>query len=242
MPFRRYKKKSTVPRRKTRRSATLAKSTALAVKKIVKSQINKVVEYKNADYAFEPAVLATMYHNTWYQFESDPFSMYQGTSDSETINPINRIGDSIYAKYINFRIMFTSSIYRPTSSVRIVILKCKASVSSPANISTHPQCPNNMIAPIDREHPNCRQVVYDKVWKLSNSALAVSPGDSVSTISFNWSHNLKVNKKIAYEDGSLGTKGDTYRIFALAYDNQATSTTDQVLRFSYFRRTVFQDA
>lgn len=242
MPFK--PKRAVRPRRMLRRKgpAKLAKSTAVAVRKIVKSQLNKVVEFKNADYAFEPTSLNSLYHNTWYQFESDPLTMYQGTSDSEALNPINRIGDSIFVKYVNFRIMFTANIYRPNASVRIVILKCKASVSSPANISSYPQCTNNLIAPIDREQVNCRQVVYDKTFKMSNSAISISTGDAVSPVQLTWSHYLKLDKKVAYDDGAAQTKGDTYRIFALAYDNQATSTTDQVVRHSYFRRTVFQDA
>jgi len=221
--------------------ARLAKSTAMAVKKIVKSQMSKVVEYKNADYAFEPASLASLYHNTWYQFESDPFTMYQGTSDSELVNPINRIGDSIFANYIHFKILFTANIYRPTASVRIVILKCKASVSSPANITSHPQGTNNLINPVDREQVNCRQVMYDRVFTFSKSPVTVTAGDSVSSVQLAWSHYLKLNKKVSYEDGASQTKGDTYRIFVCPYDNQATSTSDQVARFSYFRRTSFQD-
>ena len=130
MPYKRkYVKRRPRMAKKTAK-ATLGKSTARAVKAIVRSQMDKVIEYKNADYSFEPTSLMSIYHNTWYQFETDPFTMYQGTSDSEALNPINRIGDSIFVKYVHFRIMFTANIYRPTASVRIVILKCKASVSS----------------------------------------------------------------------------------------------------------------
>jgi len=231
-------KKRNYARKANTRSSKLTKT----VKSIVKSQMNKIVEYKNADYAFEPTSLLSLYHNTWYQFESDPFTMYQGTSDSETVNPINRIGDSIFVNYVHFRILFTSNIYRSTASLRIVILKCKASVSSPANISSHPQCVNNLISPIDREQVNCRQVMYDKVHTFSKSPTSITLGDSVSSNHLIWSYYLKLNKKVAYDDGAAQTKGDTYRIFVLPYDNQATSTTDQVARFSYFRRTSFQDA
>jgi len=221
--------------------AVLGKSQAKAVKAIVRSQMSKVIEYKNADYAFEPSSLASLYHNTWYQFESDPFSMFQGTADSENVNPTNRIGDSIFANYIHFRILFTANIYRPNASLRIVILKVKASVSSPSNIAAHSQGTNNLINPIDRENVNCRQVMYDRVHTFSKGALSVSTGDTVSTMQMLWKYTLKLNKKVAYDDGGSSTKGDTYRIFCLPYDNQATSTSDQVARFSYFRRTSFQD-
>lgn len=237
-------KKGAKPQKAIRKrtGVRLAKKTVSAVKAIVKSQMSKVIEYKNADYSFEPSSLLSLYHNTWYQFESDPFTMYQGTSDSEAVNPINRIGDSIFANYIYFKILFTSNIYRPTASLRIVILKCKASVSSPSNISSHPQCTNNLIAPIDREQLNCRQVMYDKVHTFSKGALSVSTGDSVSPVQLLWTYTLRLNKKVAYDDGAAQTKGDTYRIFVLPYDSQATATSDQVARFSYFRRTSFQDA
>ena len=84
--------------------------------------------------------------------------------------------------------------------------------------------------------------MYDKTFKMSNSPISISTGDAVSPAQFVWSHYLKLNKKVAYDDGAAQTKGDTYRVFALAYDNQATSTSDQVVRHSYFRRTVFQDS
>jgi len=243
MPFRPRKKAYAAPRlRRKTAPKKLSKPTAAAVKAIVKSQMNKIVEYKNADYSFEPSSLASMYHNTWYQFESDPFSMFQGTADSENVNPTNRIGDSIFANYIHFKILFTANIYRSNASLRIVILKVKASVSSPNNITAHAQGLNNLINPIDREHPNCRQVMYDKVLTFSKAPLSVSTGDSVSTMHLLWNHTLKLNRKVSYEDGASTTKGDTYRIFCLPYDNQATSTSDQVARFTYFRRTSFQDA
>lgn len=238
-----YKRNAKKGKRRNYARKTNTRSSKLVntVKKVVKSQMSKIVEYKNADYSFEPASLASLYHNTWYQFESDPFTMFQGTSDAETVNPINRIGDSIFANYIQFKIHFTANIYRPGASLRIVILKCKASVSSPSNISLHPQCSNNLIAPIDREELNCRQVMYDKILTFSRSALSVSTGDSVSSCHLVWNYSLKVNRKVAYDNGQATTKGDTYRIFVLPYDNQATSTSDQVARFSYFRRTSFQD-
>lgn len=233
-------KKGAKPRKTIRkRSARLASKTVQAVKAIVKSQMNKVVETKIIDYGFE---FIGLYHNTWYQFETDPFTMFQGTSDAETINPINRVGDSIFAKGILYKIHFTSNVVRPNSFLRIVILKVKGALGSPANISLHPQLTNNLIAPIDREQENCRQVMYDKVIHFRNMASAVSGATTTSPMSVTWGHYLKLDKKVSYDNGSAGTKGDTYRIFVLPYDNQATSTADQVARFSYFRRTYFQDA
>lgn len=241
MPYRpRRKVASKAPRLRRKAPAKkLPQTTAAAVKAIVKSQMNKVVETKVIDYGFE---FIGLYHNTWYQFETDPFTMFQGTSDSETINPINRIGDSIYAKGIHYKIHFTSNVVRPNSSLRIVILKVKAALGSPANISLHPQVTNNLIAPIDREQENCRQVMYDKVIHFRNMSSAVSGATTTSPMSVTWAHYLPLNKKVAYDNGSAGTKGDTYRIFVLPYDNQATSTADQVARFSYYRRTYFQDS
>ena len=239
-----YGRKGLKAKSRGRKSAkkTLGKSTATAVKAIVQSQLSKVVETKIADYAFEPTSLAAFYHNTWYQFESDPYTMFQGTSDSETLNPINRIGDSIYVKGIHFKLYLTTDSVRPSVAYRIVILKCKASVSSPVDITSHPQSTNKLIMPVDRENVNCRSVVYDRVIRPCNTPMSIPFGSAVADVHHLWSHFVPVNKKIFYDDGAAQSKGDTYRIFCLAYDTQANNPTSNVGRFSYFRRTYFQDS
>lgn len=248
MPFRRnYRKravrKSRMPRKKPM-SKALAPSTAVAVRKIAKSVLNNVVETKIADYAYSPAPLASLFHNTWYQFESDPFTMYQGTSDDEGLNPINRLGDSIFVKGILFKIYLTTFATFPTNAYRIVILKCKGGLSSPADITAHPQSSNKLIMPVDREEESCRTVVYDKVLtQHTNQQLSLIAGSTSSDKHILWSHYLPINKKIKYEGNTGGSRGDVYRIFCLAYDTQATvGGITNIARFSYFRRTYFQDA
>lgn len=243
MVFRKRKAAARRPRRAAKKTASkLAPRTALAVRKIAKSVLNNVVETKIADYAFEPASAAAFYHNTWYQFESDPFTMFQGTSDDETLNPINRVGDSIFAKGILFKMYLTSDIVRPSVAYRIVILKVKANVSSPADITAHPQSTNKLIMPIDLEQTSVISTVYDRVIRPCNMPLSIPFGSSVGDVHYLWSHYLKLNKKITFEGNVGGTTKTTYRIFCLPYDTQSNNPTQNIGRFSYFRRTYFQDA
>jgi len=246
-PYRRkYNKRPKRGRKAAYKGAkrTLGKPMAKAVKAIAKSVLNGVVETKIADYAFSPAPLAALYHNAWYQFESDPMTMFQGTSDDEGLNPINRLGDSIFVKGILFKLYLTTFATFPTNAYRIVILQCKGGLSSPTDITFHPQSSNKLIMPIDVEDNNCRRVVYDKVLTNHvNQQVSLAQGSTSSDKHILWSHYLPVNKKIKYEGNTGSSHGDTYRIFCLAYDTQATvGGLTNIARFSYFRRTYFQDA
>lgn len=232
---RRYNKKGT-------KAATLAPSTAVAVRKIVQSQMNKVVEVKNADYSFAPlGQLSSLYHNTWYRFESDPFTMYQGTSDAETLNPINRIGDSIFAK--NLFLTVNLATYTNTSTVqyRFVVLKLKTGATMPINITSHPQAINNLIAPLDREHPALAAVVYDKRgWMINHGQTAAGGGDGERQLLH---INLKINKKIKYNDGDAGNGSFIYAPYIMVFDRQQTNPSGvPICDFQYFRRFTFQDA
>lgn len=220
--------------------AKLAPKTALAVKKIVKAQMNKVVETKAADYCFEPVPLSCFYHNTWYNFESDPFTVNQGVNDSEFLNPANRIGDSVFVKGIHFKLLLTNFSTYPNNTIRILILKCKAGSTGITNPTPHPQLSNNLILPVDTEDARIRSVVYDRTF--SNLATQDSNPTPQADKMMTWSHYVKVNKKIKYDDAGASSGNDVYRMYALMYSTQGTFTTTNVGRFTYYRRTYFQDA
>jgi len=220
--------------------AKLAPKTALAVKKIVKAQMSKVVETKCADYLFEPVPLSCFYHNTWYNFESDPFTVNQGVNDSELLNPANRIGDSVFVKGIHFKLLLTNFSTYPNNTIRILILKCKAGASGITNPTIHPQLSNNLIQPVDTEDSRIRSVVYDRTF--SNIAQQDSNPTPQADKMMTWSHYVKVNKKIKYDDAGASSGNDVYRMYALMYSTQGTFTTTNIGRFTYYRRTYFQDA
>lgn len=242
MPYiRRYKKKAAKRKYKAAK-ATLGKSMAKAVKAVVKTQLNKVVETKIADYSFAPTgQLTSLYHNTWYNFESDPFTMYQGTSDSESLNPINRIGDSIFAKSCSFTINLATYTNTSTVQYRFVILKVKTGTSMPGNITSHPQATNNLIAPIDRENPALISVVYERRgWMINHGQTAAGGGDGERQLLH---VNIKLNKKIKYNDGSAGNASFNLVPYIMVFDRQQTNPSGvPICDFQYFRRFYFQDA
>jgi len=232
-------KKPYKPRRKAA-AKPLAKSTALAVRKIVKSEMSNVVETKHADYALQPLASNCLYHNTWYQLETDPFYMQMGVTDSDIAGPLNRIGDSIFAEKIWYRLFLDKFNTRPNICLRIVILKQKQGLTMPTNITSHSQGLNMLIAPIRSEENAYISCVYDKIFVLNGG---LSGSDSAYNTHFVWNHNVKVNKKIKYEDGLLNSAGPfTYVPYLLAYDSNASLVSDNIARFSFFRRTYFQDA
>lgn len=241
---RKYSKKGSMPyKRKYSRkgkATTLSVGTANAVKALIKSHMNKVVETKIADYVFEPVPLSCFYHNVWYSFELDPFTLNQGVQDSEFLNPNNRIGDSVFVKGIMFKLLLTNFSNWPNNHIRILLLKCKAGATAIANPTPHPQLGNNLILPVDKEDSRIRDVVYDRTFStLSTQGSNIADGIDKTMI---WKHYVKVNKKIKYDDAGAGSGNDVYRLYALMYSTQGTFTTTNIGRFSYFRRTYFQDA
>lgn len=236
-----YKPRKQVKRRAPRRKATSSKLTQ-SVKKIVQSQMNKVVETKICDYSYAPlGQLNSLYHNTWYRFETDPFTMYQGTSDSEALNPINRIGDSVYAKSLSLTINLATYTNTSTVQYRFVLLKVKTGTSMPGNITTHAQAINNLIAPIAREQGSLMQVVMDKRgWMINHGQTANGGGDGERQL---LQLNFKINKKLKYLEGQPSNNSFCYVPYIMVFDRQQTSPSGvPICDFQYFRRFYFQDA
>lgn len=235
-------RKGAKPRRTiSKRVPRLAPTTAVAVKRIVARQMNKVVETKIADYSFAPiGQLTSLYHNTWYKFENDPFSLFQGTGDDETVNPVNRIGDSIFAKSLSFTINLATYTNTSTVQYRFVLLKVKTGASMPGNITTHPQAVNNLIAPIDREAGPLISVIMDKRgWMINHGQTAAGGGDGERQL---LQLNFKINKKIKYDGNSAGNNSFLYVPYIMVFDRQLTSPSGvPICDFQYFRRFYFQD-
>lgn len=226
-------------RKRAPTKARLAPKTALAVKRIVQKQMNNVIEVKHADYIFTPlGQLTSLYSNQWYRFEADPFTMFQGTSDAENLNPINRIGDSIFAKSISFKINLATYSNTSTVQYRFVVLKLKVGATMPINITSHPQGLNVMINPIDRENEALAAVVYDKKgWMINHGQTSAGGGDGERQL---LQVNLKINKKIKYNDGASGNGSFIYAPYIAVFDRQGTQAP--ICDFQYFRRFNFQDA
>lgn len=236
-------RKGAKPRRTISKRATrLAPKTALAVKRIVSSQMNKVVETKIADYSFAPlGQLSSLYHNTWYKFENDPFTLFQGTGDDEGVNPTNRIGDSIYAKSLSLTINLATYTNTSTVQYRFVLLKVKTGTSMPGNITNHPQAINNLIAPLDREAGPIISVVMEKRgWMINHGQTSSGGGDGERQ----YLHfNFKINKKLKYDGNSAANNSFLYVPYILVFDRQQTNPSGiPICDFQYFRRFYFQDA
>jgi len=218
--------------------ARLAPTTALAVKKIVKSQMNQVVETKINDYYFTPVSnLTSIFHNTWYRLEDDPFFLFQGTSDSEVSGPTNRVGDSIFAKSVHIQLSLASSPSFSTCQYRMVVLKLKPGATMPTDITNHPQSPNRLMNPIDREQEALISVLHDsRGYLFNNGQTAGGGGDGSRKL---LSVTIPVNKKLKY-DGNVGNN-NSFRIIPYIMVFGKLGDSGFICNLEYFRRSYFQD-
>lgn len=226
--------------RRRRNNRALAPKTAVAVKKIVMSQMAKVVESKILDNFLEPSQPFTLYHNSPYVVENDLFFCTQGITDTES-TPTNRLGDSIYVKNVAMQFLLTCFNTRANTQLRVSIVKTKTGASGLTNPWTHPTCNNILLCPIDTENPEIVSVVYDKVFTPSQNGPGTIGASGQDKKVF-FKYNLKVNRKVKYDNNVGNTGSNSYKVFIGAYDTQASSSLDNVARFSYFRRTHFLDA
>jgi len=239
MPFYPKKKNNKRYGRKKTVAKKINKPLALAVKKIVNKQMAQVVETKINDYYFTPVSnITSLYHNTWYRLEDDPYYLFQGTADSEASGPTNRVGDSIYAKSVHFQVSISSSGSFSTCQYRFVVLKLKPGASMPLDITNHPQCSNRLMNPIDREQEALMSVLHDsKGYLYNNGQTAGGGGDGSRKL---LSVNIKVNKKLKY-DGNTANN-NSFRIVPFLMVFGKLGDTGFIANFEYFRRSYFMDA
>lgn len=210
------------------------------VKKIVMTQMKKVVESKIIDNFVQPSQPATLYHNVPYTIENDLFFCQQGYGDVEDV-PSNRLGDSIYVKSVYMSFLMTCFNTRPNTQFRFTIIKTKSGNSSITNPWQHPLVNNILLCPVDLEQPDIVSVVYDRVFTPIQTGNGTQ-GQSGQDKKIFFKYNLKVNRKVKYDNNVGYTGSNSYKVFIGAYDTQASSTLDNIARFSFFRRTHFLDA
>lgn len=240
MPWYRKKRAIRKPRRAAaRKPAKLAPKTALAVKRIVKTQMNKVVETKVNDYYFTPlGNLTSIFHNTWFRLEDDPFYLFQGTSDSEASGPTNRLGDSIWAKSVHFQLNMASSPSFSTMQYRFVVLKLKAGATMPSDITDHPQCSNRLMSPIDREQQALMSVLHDSTGYFINNGQTANGGHDGARKHL--SVTIPINKKLKYDANNANNNSFRIIPYIMVYGRLGDSGFN--CNFEYFRRSYFQDA
>lgn len=227
--------------KKQAKEAGLPKQQIKAVKALIRAEQSKVIEAKHADYMYEPVPLAGFFHNTWRLMEQDPFTLLQGVQGSENLNPPNRVGDSIFCKYIDYKLILYNFNDRPNLLYRILILKIKPDTPTVSNPTLHPQSVSQIVSPVDYENSQIISVVYDRVINTERN-ISITSGPTIRDTKTYWSHRLKVNQKIKYEDGANAARNFTYAFWVCAYDTVNSLSTDNVARYTYARRNVYYDA
>lgn len=227
-------------RKKPAKVAQLTPSMALAVKRIASSTLNKVAESKILDNWVQPSQPFTLYHNVPYVIENDLFFSQIGTGDVEDVLN-NRIGDNIYVKNVHMELLMTCFNTRPNTQFRLTIVKTKTGASGLTNPWQHPLVNNILLCPVDLEQPDIVSVVYDRVFTPEQTGPGTT-GASGQDKKIYFKYNLPVNRKVKYDNNVGNTGSHSYKVFIGAYDTQASLTSDNIARFSWFRRTHFLDA
>lgn len=237
-----YNRRKTTGRKRNyaRKTNTRSSGFKTTVKKIVMTQMKKIVESKIIDNFVQPSQPATLYHNVPYVIENDLFFCQQGYGDVEDV-PQNRLGDSIYVKNVYMSFLLNSFNTRSNTQFRITIVKTKSGNSAITNPWQHPLVNNILLCPVDLENPDIVSVVYDKVFTPSQTGPGTI-GASGQDKKLFFKYNLKVNRKVKYDNNVGNTGSNSYKVFIGAYDTIGSSSLDNIARFSYFRRTHFLDA
>lgn len=233
--YRQYRRKS----KAARKASGMTKLQYKATKAIVKTQMNRVIETKHSDFHDEPIPNQCLFHDVFKLIETDPLTTLQGVGASGAINAPNRLGNKVFTKGIQYKMVFYNFADRPNLAYRIVILKVKPETPALADPTLHIQ--NNcsgLVLPIDTENSTIKKIVYDKVFVFNNNVASPSPYDT----KWYWEHYVKINQNTTYEDNDGSAKNYTYFLYVLAYDTVSTNTTDNIARYSYTRRHIFQDA
>lgn len=239
--MRNYRRKTTGRKRNyVRKANTRSSGLKTTVKKIVMNQMKKVVESKIIDNFVQPSQPLTLYHNVPYVIENDLFFCQQGYGDVEDV-PQNRIGDNIYVKSVYMSFLLTCFNTRPNTQFRLTIVKTKTGAAAITNPWQHPLVNNILLCPVDLEHPDIVSVVYDRVFTPEQSGPGTT-GASGQDKKIFFKYNLKVNRKVKYDNNTGNTGSNSYKVFIGAYDTQASLSSDNIARFSFFRRTHFLDA
>lgn len=228
--FRKYAKN-----RRYRRRLAFGRRKGLA--RAVKNTILRMAESKIL-YANDAQNL-TLEHNEVRVIRNNIFATVQGTDHT------NRVGDKIFAKYIQFKMYFENQQYRPICDYLVLVLRNKnnasANLSDGENIFESVSTSKNL----DYIDYNKYQVLYSKRVRVEASNLgtknvmgnaSVDGAAGVSTtgewvfVNANrtFTFNLRLNKTIEYLDGTNIPSTMKYCLAVIPYSNYSSTTSGAV--------------
>jgi hypothetical protein len=120
----------------------------------------------------------------------------------------------------------------------MVILKLKPGASMPTDITNHPQSPNRLMNPIDREQEALMSVLYDRKGYLYNNSQTAGGGNDGARKLL--SVTIPINKKLKYDGNNASN--NSFRIVPYILIYGRNGDTGFICNFEYFRRSYFQDA
>lgn len=235
-----YKKKAIV-KKVYKKKPKVAKTTASAVRAIVKKELNKNLETKQSNYSNTD--YQQIGHNSAVNIDNELLRTTQGTSDPQTGNTLNRIGDQITLKGISIKMMLELNERYGDVSYRILIVK-SAKGDTPSNTTLfNGLSGNKMLDTINRERFT---ICYEKWGKIvarnltagnNPTQLGTSTGIYAPSTQFDnaisratkivkiWLPYSKLtrNPNITYENNLGQVKQNDYNVLVYAYSNYSTS-------------------
>lgn len=176
----------------------------------------------------------TLLHNQVRVIRNNIFATVQGTDHT------NRVGDKIFAKYIQFKMYFENQQYRPIVDYLVLVLRNKNNAS--ANISDGEDIFESVTTSknLDFIDYNKYQILYSKRVRVEASNLGTltqmnnTSADGVATdgngfwtfVNANrtFTFNLRLNKTIEYLDGTNTPSTMKYCLAVIPYSDYTTTT------------------
>lgn len=250
---------------KPKRLARLSKPTARAVKAIVKSQLNKVVETKKAVWSGDN--YRQMQNNRITIIDDTVLYTSQGTADPRNTDNQNRIGDKVLCKGVSFKMMLELNERIGDISVRVMLIKYRRGDTPSMSTLFCEQAVNKQLDQVNTERFT---ILHQRYTKLRMGNRVIDAAQLINTNATGQNYDLSATSHIitrptkilkfwvpgtkfgnkgilTYDAGSNDTKFFDYAIVIIPYACYSTPIDAPNAPFicavnEYVRIHYFQDA
>lgn len=212
----------------------LRPKTKKAVRAIVRKEVRKLAERKNAGYIAENLQL---YHNKPFYIQN-LLACTQGVTDPNNLATNDaRIGDEVYLRNLRVKFWLSNKLDRPNCMYRIILFWYPSDQTLTDQDVFFTQTnkmldrPNNEnISVLEDRYVFSREMYLNGTEKFEHSYLC--------TINKNWK-----NKKITYQEApnQVKPKNKTLGIAVAVYDAYGTLQTDNIASMAFNAQIQFQD-
>jgi len=235
------------------------KSLTSKVKATVKKELKKVQEIKRSNFSSSDGVECG--HNSFVSLDASLLATSQGTADPAASFQSNRVGDEIYFKGIQIKMMLELNERYSDVSYRIMLVKAaRGDNPNTSGVFWNNLSANRMLDTVNTERYTILFSKWGKIKAGNDGAITPSSGfltggglfdaggantrlysRATKLESFNLSPKIMKLGKITYDAGGLVQKFFDYYLVIYSYSNYSTSDAlgFNVLRVNDYVRTMY---